>query len=695
MRRRDLSGLAALWLVAVASPDAFGGTFDSRGQYQKDPAAAAYLDFSSPPERYLPPDAEMKCEPPMFQIETLEDALDGTGALRLDVVPDCAERLLIQLPAEQGSYRATAWMRHGSLNARIVVEYTEASGLPSTVAKLFPTGRVTSDGWVELASNEFSVAGAQVERAYIRLVSFAGVAGVDLDAVEVGSLGEFNPQKACTGQADFACGPDAVCIAQQCVPGQAYVPVLPHDAIRDDMVDMLASRLRLFFGGRQSRAEFLPDALAEVEGMRTAKTAWQFWNGFATAVHRLHDWHTSVRGGPDAPRPPSGRLNACFFEGDADSSQGSWPKDPRYHDILVSHVGPDAAGLKPGDRLVAIDGVHPLDWVGSLIAVDWGFHSATDPDNFADWAERLGGPSWTGGGLILKYATSFTVIRCDSATMTCSDIPETVTVADLPPATGGDDIACDNRPSYHLSTNIPSESNHYVFWDIFRGPIADTTPSEAIFGMVWDNLFGGGDPNGYVNTQIQDATAEWKAGARGVILDHRAGNGGTLDAAENLTKLVRPLETAAVTRMPIEIAGDEGPADAAEGQAIFDKFKTSHGYDIGDPGHDPLLPVALILHRDGSASDYMPFGMKGAPKVRIFGPHATAGAFSTFIEFTYWNGLGFALASGDTIASTGQPLIGRGVAPDEVILPRQSDLLAGKDTLHEAALSWVRQELKP
>jgi hypothetical protein len=361
----------------------------------------------------------------------------------------------------------------------------------------------------------------------------------------------------------------------------------------------------------------------------------------------------------------------------------------------VSHSGPDAAGLQPGDRLIAVDGIHPLDWIASLIAVDWGFHSATDPDNFADWAERLGGPAWLGGGIILKYATTFTVIRCDKTTMTCNEVPETLHVADLPPSTGGDDVACDNRPSYHIAGNSPNESNHYVFGNIFRGPVADTTPEEAIHGMVWDNLFGGGDPNGYVNKHIADAITEWKAGARGVILDHRAGNGGTLDAAENLTKLVRPLETAAVVRMPMEVAGYEGPSDAAEGQAIFEKFKMINGYNTGHAEHDPNLPVALILHRDGSASDYMPFGMKGAPKVRIFAPHATAGAFSTFIEFTYWNGFGFQLASGDTIASNGEPLIGYGVVPDEVVLPRQSDLLGGKDTLHEAAVAWVRKELKP
>ena len=52
------------------------------------------------------------------------------------------------------------------------------------------------------------------------------------------------------------------------------------------------------------------------------------------------------------------------------------------------------------------------------------------------------------------------------------------------------------------------------------------------------------------------------------------------------------------------------------------------------------------------------------------------------------------LASGDTISFDGTPWIGRGVVPDEVVQQRQSDLMVGIDTLHEAALAWVRQELK-
>ena len=53
-------------------------------------------------------------------------------------------------------------------------------------------------------------------------------------------------------------------------------------------------------------------------------------------------------------------------------------------------------------RLVAVDGLHPLEWADTLADVDWGYHVATDPDNFADNAEALGGPPWTGGALIQR-----------------------------------------------------------------------------------------------------------------------------------------------------------------------------------------------------------------------------------------------------------------------------------------------------
>jgi len=699
MRRQVVGSLVIA--VALQAQAAFAGTFDPGGTYSFDPDAVAKLDFTKKLERYLPDEADDKCKPEAYAQMAVPDALEGGGVLRLDVVPDCAERFVVHLPKEQASYRATFWMRHGAIGAQMRVEYPDDSGVGGVEVRMFPTGRTTSDGWVELTSNEFPVDGALATRVYLRLFDYANLAGTEVDALEIVRAGEFAAPKACTGHGDASCGPEAICSYGRCRLGRLAVPPLPDDGLKDGMVDVLESRLRLFFGGRLTREHDLPVAIATMEKMRKAKSAWAFWGGFARAIRELHDWHTSARV-PFNAGGTSHRLNACFFEGDADASHQIWPSHPQYADILVSHSGVDAAGLQTGDRLVAVDGLHPIEWAHELIDVDLGYHVACDPDNFADLAEQLGGPTWSGGALILRYATTLTVIRCDPATGTCSGIPETLKVADLGSGTDGPDVACDNRPFYHLQPtanpdDTPDPSNHYVFGHLYRGAIVDTAPTEAIFGLTWDTLYGGGDPNGYVNKGISDAITDWKANARGVILDHRAGNGGTLDAAENVTKLVRPEEPLAVIRMPMEIAGFDGPIDDQAGLAIFEKFKTSdnNAYLVGSPDHDPLLPVALITHRDGSASDYMPFGMKGAPKVRIFGPHPTAGAFSTFIEFFYWNGLGFQIASGDTIAFDGRSLIGHGVEPDVTLLPKQSDLLAGKDTLHEAALAWVRQELKP
>ena len=290
----------------------------------------------------------------------------------------------------------------------------------------------TSDGWVELQSNDFSADGEKVKLAYLKVTSFAHQDGVELDALEIVPHGSFVPQRACSGVSDPACGPEELCTNNRCVPGQLSVPPFPAEALRGEMVDRLESQLKVFYGGNLSRALYLPAALATMEQMRKAKTAYGFWNTWATAIHQLHDWHTDTYKTPGALTTSHHRLNACFFEGDADRSHAAWPSDPRYADILVSHAGKGAAGLHPGDRLVAIDGVHPIEWATSLLDRNWGYHVATDPAAFADFAEAMGGPFWTGGALIQRYATSFTVIRCDAAKGSCNPLPETIEVASLP-----------------------------------------------------------------------------------------------------------------------------------------------------------------------------------------------------------------------------------------------------------------------
>ena len=45
----------------------------------------------------------------------------------------------------------------------------------------------------------------------------------------------------------------------------------------------------------------------------------------------------------------------------------------------------------------------------------------------------------------------------------------------------------------------------------------------------------------------------------------------------------------------------------------------------------------------------LPFGLKGAPNTKIFGPYETNGGFSTRYAFGYWLGMSYVIAVGDSI----------------------------------------------
>src|SRR5690606_28020729 len=130
-----------------------------------------------------------------------------------------------------------------------------------------------------------------------------------------------------------------------------------------------------------------------------------------------------------------------------------------------------------------------------------------------------------------------------------------------------------------------------------------------------------------------------------------------------------------------------GPQTIDEGKAVFDAFLQLGAVEMAG-GPDPQIdvPVALLVHLDGSASDWLALGIKGAPNAKIFGPHETAGAFSTLFSFGYWFGVGYSIAVGDTYHVSGETLNGLGVAPDVIVEHKQSTLLAGKDAVYDAAL---------
>lgn len=678
MHRRSATASLTLAIAVLVSRSALAGSFTDDGTFVLDPQADFTQGFEEPDEGDTDGGADASVTP----IAADPAALEGTHVLSL--MPFQGVDLPVTLPAERRTYRVGVWIRGGETIADLEISYTDR---PNEIAALFPTGRITSDGWVELANDHVRVDGPRLTKVTLGLFSPSGGMA---DAVELAGDGELplaTPNAPCAGAVDAAasCAPDQVCLWSECRNVLGWVPPIPPD--REAVTDYLEARMTLLFGPFAERTVDLPQSLVAVEQMRQAKDRWSYWNGFMLAVRRLHDGHTTTSGLADFVLKNPKPLALCFLEGDADLSHAVAPKDPEYLDVLVSHTGGDHnLGLHAGDRLVSVDGHHPIEWARTLVAFNWSQEAISNHVTYAELASSL-------RGLISRYADHIEVIRCDAAAGTCGAV-ETVSIHDLPWDPDGtpiDSVTCDNRPLRHLPTSPPK---HDYADTVFSGIVVESDATEKIYGLEWESLFvtSNGDTLGKA---LSDQVKAWKADARGVILDHRTGFGGTGLGDEILWSF-------AVPRYPSNFyedrqhAEDEQPT-LAEGAAKFEQALAAGFVQYAGSNSAVLdVPVALLLTQDVSASDWLPMAMKGtSPKIRLFGPFQTNGAFSTRYGFGYWLGMSYVAAVGDTFLADGRTLNGTGIEPDEVVLPKQSDLVAGKDSVYEAALAWVRQELKP
>ena len=680
--RRGIQVTALVCALTGTTSEAVAGDFSSSGDFSFSSQALHTCSFEELPE----PVAGLT-------LKESDSALEGARTATLKSTQQFVFVPLDLTDGPSGNHVARLWVRHGTPTSYVVIKYSEEAR--STIIATGPTGRVTSDGWVELSTNPFPF---DATRTSIALLALLGTA--EVDALEVVPHGALVADTSCAADASSCQGADHVCIAGTCRDMNEMVPPPPADADRAAAVAYLRSRLEHFFGGVESRAKYLPAALAQADTLTEASTGWSFWNGWMTAIHRLHDWHTQTSGPPSQVLGVPRKLQACFVDGKADASQTAAPSTPGLPDIMVSHVGPSSTlGLRPGDRLVAIDGQHPVSWVASLIDRDWGYRRGTDEASNGDAAERL-------YDLLPRFAHQLTVVRCDKATSACATKTEQLDLSTLPEDDGKVTLACDLRPAYHTADahaatdpyGAPVDQSHVIYTSVFGGEIDESQPGERIHAMTWNYLYG---PSvGPVGQQMADRMSELREGwsqARGVILDHRLGEGGTTDTFASFTPGFLKKQTVCVSPPYIQVAGVGGPATTTDGLAFFEHFSASptSKLEVGDDGADMELPVALLLHRDVSASDFLAQAMKASGgKVRLFGPYPTSGSFSTLFQYSYWSDLSWLVGSGDSVLAGGSTLIGHGVAPDEVVVPLQSDLVAGQDTVFNAALAWVRKELK-
>lgn len=674
---RRLRGLLSLGTGFVAASVALSAAraadFDASGALVPAPDRVFFLDFE---EDLIPPDGGASL--------TVVDAGALSGARVLELGAFGGVDVPVTLLDADAEYAVSVWIKGGETVADVEVTYPDnAHSGVDELATLYPTGRMTSDGWVELANDHVRVMGS---RAPSVSVGFFAASGAQVDALEIRPLRELAPDEksgaACTGSGDPTCGDQQICLFSQCRYVGGQVPDLPKD---DDVRRYLGARLELLFGPLHNRALDLPNARLALARMENAPDPWTYWNGFTLAIRRLHDGHTTTSSVADFVFQNEKPIGVCFLEGDADLSHGVAPADPQYLDVLVSHTsGFRDLGLAPGDRLVAVDGLHPIAWARAQVEQHWGINPTSNHATFAELAEQL-------RGLLARYAARVDVVRCDAALGTCGPV-ETIDMTAIPAIAEGEpfeSVSCDNRPLRHLAD---SPADHASGGDtVYHGLLLESDPGEAIYGAEWESLYTT-TGNDYAGPGLKAAVAEFKASANGVILDHRSGNGGTLLANDILWNF-------AVPRHPVTVyldrqhKDDEEPS-LADGLGMFQAGVAGNYADYAGSQAPTTKPIALLTTRDVSASDWLPLGMKGvADNVKVFAPFETNGGFSTRYVFGYWLGVSYVIAVGDSFDATGQTRNGRGVTPDFVVLPKQSDLLVGKDTVFEAALAWVRGEL--
>ncbi|HEY4116879.1 MAG TPA: S41 family peptidase [Byssovorax sp.] len=667
LRRARLASALIGGAILGAASAAHAGSFADDGTFEFDPTAVATFDFEKA-------DADAGVTP-----TSDAGALSGSHVLVLSAFGQSA--LPVTLPSVRATYRVSAWIKGNEVVGDLEISY---SGRVDEVFALYPTGRVTSDGWVEVANDHLRVDGEHVTSASVGLFS---PSGASVDCVEItpdGGASELpvTPNAACGGASTpDVCAVGQTCLWNVCRNVDGLVPPIPDD--RDDVTDYLAARMQLLFGPYVERGEDLPASLIYIDQMRAATDKYAYWNAFLSAVRRLHDGHTGTNGLADFVLQNPKPLNFCLIEGDADLSQSVAPKDPDYLDVLVAYSGSDhALGLAAGDRVVSVDGMHPIAWARAMLPVSWSWLATSNHTTFAELASTL-------RSLISRYASSIDVVRCDATAGTCGAV-ETISIAaitaeDAPVVSIVD---CDNRPLRHIAG---APTNHATGETVYRGIVDESDPTEAIYGMEWESLDTTTGADG-VGPDLTSAVASWKAGARGVILDHRTGFGGTILAPEILWNFSVPRHDDDIY---VERAfGDQPQPSLADGLGFFREATRDGAIQVcGSASPNLTVPVAVLITQDVSASDWMPQGFKGAPNTRIFGPYQTNGGFSTRYELGYWLSMGYVLATGDTFLADGSTHNGHGVEPDVVVLPKQSDLLAGHDTVFDAAITWIRGEL--
>jgi hypothetical protein len=435
---------------------------------------------------------------------------------------------------------------------------------------------------------------------------------------------------------------------------------------------------------------FVPAALAAAENATSARTFWQPFHRAAASARGAHtrsvnpthphrlSWMTVTYA-----RSRWNELLACFGLVERDLSGGG-------RGFAVFQASP-ASPLRVGDVVAKIDGEDPRAWLARAVPIV-PLSSDPDVDDPLQASELQ--------EVVSALAQTLELTRCASAT-SCSGGGATTVTIDLAELRRNVlSLPSDTQPQCSLrfrrAVEIPNGADPEAYEAAF-----ESVDAEGIVHV----LTNGEPPNGAIEPVVDKA---FDRGASRMIVDKRRGDGGGGESLQVWSRRVRQdptFRTLSAARWNHD-AIDPPPAVFSE-LAACDSERTSNqtcwamsASWVGIPATPQPRPqkIAWLNLVDGSASDYATVYAKGVPGVRIFAPVRSMGLFGGLQHMPrFASGLsdGY-IQRGDTrIGSTWSEISaapwqsGRGIEPDERIVQRQGDLLAGRDTMLERARAWV------
>lgn len=713
MLRRILTCAAAASILAGTA--AHAATFDDKtGTFRLDADLALAQSFDGPkaleslPTRVVTVDRRAgyarfgetteTIAPEAFVAEA--DAVEGKGALRIDgdralVLGDAASfapfafgRVEVRFfgRADGAAPELRAMYAKGPLDTREM-----AFPLAQIIA--YRTGRATSDGWVEYATGAIdgSIRGAPLS-GIVLMADGDGARGTSflVDALEVHRVpGELLSTGECSIALEASqCKKGAACIEGACIDAAAVYGALPPVATRRAIVERTTTYLTRFQDDRHASAAAAEGFAKEMPAIaEAAATPDAFFRPYASWFGRARGAHTS------APAPAAyariaasstrlvryygTELNACFGLVERDWSGGG-----RGYAVYQT-ASPSA--LAVGDVVDTVDG-EPVDaWI-ARVAPENGLFAADPDGDRALVAFEL-------HGIVMRYGRTLGAKRC-TAEGACTTV--SIDLAELrqhPEAI--EKMTC--GPRFRLAVPVPTG----VDPDAYEAAITSTDG-----GIT--SLHTNGEP-------MQDATwvstvkSAFEGASSRLLVDKRRGDGGGGDALKTwATYMRRPYDFGLFFVGRVDHAQIDGPPGflddlfgTCDGSSFMGKCALAQKETfVPAPGSLPAK-VAWLNVLDGSASDMATYFAKGATGVRIFAPNRTLGLFGSLgimpAFLPGWSG--GSVQFGDTrdgqtadARKAGIWLSGHGIAPDEVVVQRESDLVLGRDTMLERARAWLLEE---